>query len=642
MPEPSARLALQSSLLHRIDGLEARLVRLRASDRRFSWYRLGVLLLGLTAVAAVDILFGTPAIRWALLASALAFLGVVALNRRVEAGIQRFSIWRELRLSQLARLRLDWEHIPLPAAMVSENRSSLDIDLDLTGSRSLHHLLDTSVSEEGSWELAAWLTAGEPDVNQIRERQATVRELARLPRFRDRLLLSFRLVARGEPASRWRLKGDRLLDWLEIEIPQPRLVRLMWIGILFTALDAVLFLLNIAGYLPAYWPFTLALYAFFYFSNAGALGEFLESLVEMDGELDKFNPLLRYLESFPYGNNAHLAALCAPFRDRADPPSRWLRRVKWVTAGIGLRANPLLGFGLNAVLPWDFTFAVLAGRLRQGAGEKLKLWLETWYRLDALISLANFAALNPEATYPEIDPGPGSNPGSAMNPEMGVSPGAGISPGVEAAFAARDLAHPLIPAERRAGNDFTIASLGEVIVITGSNMAGKSTFLKTVGINLCLAYAGGPVTAASLRSLPFRLHTCMRITDSIADGFSYFYAEVKCLRLLLDRLRADEPLPLLYLIDEIFRGTNNRERLAGSQAYTRTLVGARGTGLIATHDLELAGLAAQSESIRNYHFQDSVEAGQLAFDYLLRPGASTTTNALRIMEMEGLPVDRDP
>jgi DNA mismatch repair ATPase MutS len=178
-----------------------------------------------------------------------------------------------------------------------------------------------------------------------------------------------------------------------------------------------------------------------------------------------------------------------------------------------------------------------------------------------------------------------------------------------------------------------------VSVITGSNMAGKSTFLKTVGINLCLAYAGAPVVAAELRSLPFRLHTCMRISDSIADGFSYFYAEVKCLRLLLDRLRADEPLPLLYLIDEIFRGTNNRERLAGSRAYTRALIGGHGAGLIATHDLELAHLAAQSEQIRNYHFQDSVEGDLLVFDYLLRPGASTTTNALRIMEMEGLPVD---
>jgi hypothetical protein len=615
MIENKSRQEVQSSLLHRIRGLDKRLSSLQALDRRFSWYRLGAVLLGLAAVAVADIVWGASSIRWTVLLAVLAFLGVVALHRRVENAIRRFSIWRELRLSQLARLELDWEHISPSALTGFEKRTPLDIDLDLTGVHSLHHLLDTSISEEGSRELAAWLTCGMPVEDEIHERQAIVSELRRLPRFRDRLLLNLRLVSKSEGSSRWMLKGERLLDWLKVDISQPRLNRLMQTGILLTTLNAALFLLNIAGYLPAYWPFTLALYAFFYFSNISTVGEFLESLVEMDGELDKFVPLLSFLESFSYGKNDHLAELCIPFRDPIDLPSRWLRRVKWVTAGIGVRANPFLGIILNLILPWDFTFAVLAGQMRRGAGEKLNLWLDTWSRLDTLVSLANFAALNPETSYPEID--------------TRAAP----------ALTARSLAHPLIPFERRAVNDFTIESLGDVIVITGSNMAGKSTFLKTIGINLCLAYAGAPVVAAELRSLPFRLHTCMRISDSIADGFSYFYAEVKCLRLLLDRLRADEPLPLLYLIDEIFRGTNNRERLAGSQAYTRALIGAHGTGLIATHDLELAHLAAQSEQIHNYHFQDSLEGDLLVFDYLLRPGASTTTNALRIMEMEGLPVD---
>ena len=614
MIENKSRQVVQSSLLHRIRGLDKRLSSLQALDRRFSWYRFGALLIGLAIVASANILWGASSIRWAVLLAVLAFLGVVLLHRRVENAIRRFSIWRELRLSQLARLQLDWEQFSPPVLTGFEKRTPLDIDLDLTGPRSLHHLLDTSISEEGSRELASWLTCGIPVEDEILERQAIVRELARLPRFRDRLLLNLRLVSKSTSSSRWMLKGEHLLDWLEIDIPQSRLSRLMLIGAFFTTLNAVLFFLNIAGYLPAYWPFTLALYAFFYFSNIRTLGEFLGSLVDLDGELDKFVPLLRFLETFPYSKNDHLAALCGPFRDPIDLPSRWLRQVKWVTAGIGLRANPFLGIGLNLVLPWDFTFAVLAGRLRRGASEKLNLWLDTWSRLDALIPLANFAALNPETSYPEI--------------------------ATEAAhaFDARSLAHPLIPFEHRMVNDFRIDSLGDVIVITGSNMAGKSTFLKTVGINLCLAYAGAPVSATELRSLPFRLHTCMRITDSIADGFSYFYAEVKCLRSLLDQLRAAEPRPLLYLIDEIFRGTNNRERLAGSQAYTRALVGGHGVGLIATHDLELAHLAAHSQQIRNYHFQDSLQGDLLVFDYLLRPGASTTTNALRIMEMEGLPV----
>jgi DNA mismatch repair ATPase MutS len=178
--------------------------------------------------------------------------------------------------------------------------------------------------------------------------------------------------------------------------------------------------------------------------------------------------------------------------------------------------------------------------------------------------------------------------------------------------------------------------LGQVALITGSNMAGKSTFIKTIGVNLCLAYAGGPVDAASFHALPFRLHTCIRISDSLTDGFSYFYAEVKCLRRLMDEL-ADESMPLLYLIDEIFRGTNNRERLIGSRAYLRTIAGMRGIGFVATHDLELTSLAEENQLVSNYHFRDAVEAGRLVFDYKIRPGPSPTTNALKIMVMEGLP-----
>ncbi len=172
-------------------------------------------------------------------------------------------------------------------------------------------------------------------------------------------------------------------------------------------------------------------------------------------------------------------------------------------------------------------------------------------------------------------------------------------------------------------------------------MAGKSTFIKTVGVNLCLAYAGAPVSARQLRSVPFRLHTCIRISDSIVDGFSYFYAEVKCLKRLLDKLNSQDARPLLYLIDEIFRGTNNRERLLGSRAYLRSCIGANGVGLLATHDLELASLADSYAQVRNYHLRDDVQDGRLVFDYRIRPGPCPTTNALKIMQMEGLPVESD-
>jgi DNA mismatch repair ATPase MutS len=198
--------------------------------------------------------------------------------------------------------------------------------------------------------------------------------------------------------------------------------------------------------------------------------------------------------------------------------------------------------------------------------------------------------------------------------------------------------HPLIPDHEKVCNDLALTHLGEIAIITGSNMAGKSTFLRTVGLNLALAYAGGPVNAISLQTMLFRLFTCIQVSDSVTDGVSYFYAEVKRLKALLSALQENHPLPLFFFIDEIFRGTNNRERLIGSRAYVRALVGQHGVGLISTHDLELAKLADQVAEIENYHFRDDFKEGQMVFDYTLHPGPCPTTNALKIMQMAGLPV----
>jgi DNA mismatch repair ATPase MutS len=187
-------------------------------------------------------------------------------------------------------------------------------------------------------------------------------------------------------------------------------------------------------------------------------------------------------------------------------------------------------------------------------------------------------------------------------------------------------------------NDFTLPDLGGIALVTGSNMSGKSTFLRTIGAALVLAFAGSPVPAQRMRTLPFRLFTSMNVADSINDGISFFYAEVRRLKALLDALEADHAYPLLFLIDEIFRGTNNRERQIGSWAYTRALVGRNGAGFLSTHDLELANLASENPSIKNYHFKETIQDGKMVFDFKIHPGASPTTNALRIMALAGLPL----
>jgi DNA mismatch repair ATPase MutS len=278
-----------------------------------------------------------------------------------------------------------------------------------------------------------------------------------------------------------------------------------------------------------------------------------------------------------------------------------------------------MGLLLNIFLPWDYFFAFLATRFRNRLAIQLPIWLDRLYQLETLISLADYSRSQTGCSFPVI---------SQQSPAI---------------FQVEGMAHPLLSPHTRVANDFTLQNLGEVALITGSNMAGKSTFIKAVGANLCLAYAGSAVLASAWHSQPLRLHSCIRISDSISDGFSYFYAEVKCLSSLLSKLnqplsRTSGVYPVLYLIDEIFRGTNNRERLIGSKAYLQAALHGNGAGLVATHDLELAKLAEQNAMVKNYHFCDQVKEDRLVFDYRIRQGASPTTNALRIMAMEGLPV----
>ncbi len=602
--EQAQRLA--RTLEFSAERLAQRIQPLQTQSQRLALARLFVLLGGIAGAALAAIFFNATA-AWLVLAIAIgAFLILVVWHRRLDQWIETLTLWRAIKLDRRARLFLDWENLPPPRPIAPTNQT-LAYDLDLTGYRSLHQALDTTISRRGAQWLAEWLAAAQPDVNGLQTRQAIVRELKARARFRDRFQLTYRRVLRRE------LESENLLAWLKTEFPSARLRRALPFAILLVAANWILFALWQFAAFPPFFLGVLGVYIAFYYWRQNDLEIALGAVARLHTELDKFRALVEYLERASYRGAPHLAALCAPFQNAAPAPSRQLRAVSRIAAAVGLRSNPLLAILLNVALPWDFLFAYLADRQRARIADALPEWTRAAHELDALIALGNFAALHPAATFPEI------------------------RADAACVLRATQLGHPLIPFAQRVGNDFEIGALGQVDILTGSNMAGKSTFLKTVGVNFCLAYAGAPVVAQTFIAQPLRLHACIRIADSLADGFSYFYAEVKCLRALLEKLQAPEELPLLYLIDEIFRGTNNRERLIGSRAYIAQLLGARGAGLIATHDLELAQFADADARAQNFHFRDAVRDGRLVFDYRLRAGACPTTNALKIMELEGLP-----
>jgi ABC-type multidrug transport system fused ATPase/permease subunit len=605
------------ALERQIGRVKGRIDRLEQVSNQLSWVRVSIFFVGL----ALTVLAFFFVKWWALIIAAvmLIIFNIVAYyQRRIDRSIVRHKVWVQVQSMQIARIELNWERIPRIPTKEPEDEHPFAIDLDITGEHSLHQLLNVATSRGGSQRLQDWLLNTHPDLESIRKRQALVQELAAMPLFRDRLQVKS-LIAAKHVAEQW--EGRRLLSWLEQELPSPWLRPLLFVATGLMVVNIVLFLLAFLAGFPQYWILSLLATVVLLFATRKERGDLFEDTNFLRYAFAQLSGVFAYLETYRYGPHALVKQLCKPFfEDRQSRPSLLLERISRLSSAATLERNGLLWLIVNALVPWDFYIADRLAQYKKRLAERLPVWLDTWFELEALNSLANFAYLNPEYSMPEIIPAT----------ESGKIP-----------FRVQSMGHPLIPAAKKVVNDFELDRMGEIALITGSNMSGKSTFLRTIGVNLCLAYAGGPVDASSFQTRLFKLFTSMRVNDSVTEGYSYFYAEVRRLKALLTALDESD-LPLFFLIDEIFRGTNNRERRIGSESYIRALAGRNCLGVISTHDLELVKLADTQPEIVNEHFREDVLDGHMVFDYILRPGPSPTTNALKIMQMEGLPVQLPP
>ncbi|MCB0209859.1 MAG: hypothetical protein KDJ52_11035 [Anaerolineae bacterium] len=600
-----------------IQRLERRLVLLTEVSNRLSWLRAIVFFAGLLTSGAVFYFYGPWLFAVSFIIATVLFSMAVYAHQRIEQAVTRHRAWRDIKRTHIARMQLDWPNIPLLSQRQPRFEHPFEADLDLLGERSVHQLLDTTVSLEGSQRLRTWLTDADPELTQIIRRQELVKEL--LPRhlFRHKVILN--ATAAANTAKIW--NAQRLLTWLDQPTDNAWGLWIIVAGGLVIA-NAVLFWLNYIDLIPAIWQITLVLYFGLLFFKSSTTKELFHEALTLQDALKQLDAVFQQIERYSYRHTPYLKALCAPFLDDENQPSRHMSQINRVVVLAGLRENPFVWLLLNLVFPWDFFVAYRLDRVKMGLAQPAPHWLDAWFELDALSALANFGYLNPTYTLPEVVEIEQAQPSDAVFQVVG-------------------LGHPLLPEADRVCNAFTIDSLGDIAIITGSNMSGKSTFLRTIGVNLALAYAGGPVCADQLHTGLFRLFTSIKVSDSVTSGISYFYAEVKRLKALLDKLERDHPLPLFFFIDEIFRGTNNRERLIGSQSYVQALAARRGVGLISTHDLELVKLADEVPAISNYHFRDDVTDSRMVFDYTLRPGPCPTTNALKLMALEGLPVRGD-
>lgn len=575
----------------------------KQASARFSRWRLVLFLTGLLTTISLYRLGLYSEGNWSTALFLIGFVIVAAHHNRLEHRIHRLMLWGTVKAQHLARVRLDWPALP-PCPPIAADTHLYARDLDILGPHSLLHLLDTSASTQGRERLASWLLDQPPTEQAWTSRQQLIRELARLTLFRDRLSVQARLMGEAE------INGQRITAVLQHELHLPSLHIILPIQGLLAATTLLLGFAALLNWLPAYWMISFALYAAIYLQTDQG-EELLEHAVGLHHEVEKLGTVLQFLEQRAGKSGAALSATCRVLTETSTAPSALIRHLARVLHGVSVKAHPLIHLAFNALCPWDLFFTFRLQQFQKRIQTLLPLWLDCLAEVEAASALATFAYLHPSYRWP--------------------------TPGRTAALTATGLGHPLIQPRLRRTNDMSLARCGTIYLVTGSNMSGKSTFLRTIGINLCLAQSGAPVCANRFEWTWSRLACCIRINDSLDAGLSFFYAEVKRLKVILQATEDRQAPPVLFLIDEIFKGTNNRERLIGSRAYIHALANGNGYGLVTTHDLELTDLDQSIPGLINSHFQETVAAGTLQFDYTLRPGPCPTTNALRIMELEGLP-----
>lgn len=587
--------------------LDQRISKLSEFTRKTGAMRVWVFCLTLAIGFAFE-RYGVPRAPAIIVVLGLGLFGfLVYFHGRIDRTLNRFRLRLKLARQQIAVSGHDWTHVPeLPKweGLAAPGRHLAD--LDFVAGQSVIRLINRTISRAGYEKLLQRFDNGGNSKETILSRQRLVKELRALRVLRKRFLV---IAAESASAIDSRvlleLLGNRL-TFKGAELP----LFLIWA---LQLAGQILFGFSLFAGWPRYYliPGVAVLVLYPWAVKKISIFTAYNYALSIEGGLNKLAALIDTLERLARQKKPTVKALLEPFtREKNLKPLA--KRTATIMGALGARQNYLVHLGVQFLLPWDLFFTWRLERVRRELELILPGWLEALAELEVAISLAEFAEANSSYTWPIIDER-------------------------EAFLAARKLGHPLIPSATRIGNDVEIHRDQRCLLITGSNMAGKSTFLRSVGVNVLLANAGSVVCADELHLRSgFGLQTSLRLSDSLEEGLSSFYAEVRQLTKILEQSRAERPA--FYLIDEIFRGTNNRERLIGSQAYIQALAQTPAAGLITTHDLELAQLETMNPAIKNFHFEEDIEDDRMVFHYRLAAGPSQSTNALRVMKLAGLPV----
>lgn len=605
-PLPPLRRASWAAYSERLRTLRSELARL---DGQSGWLAngRGVTFLGSVGLFLFRVFQGSPSWAYPVAAALMATYVVLAIiHHRVSEKERRAKILVELNERGLARLSGSWHAFKERGEKYADAGHLYTPDLDVFGQGSLFQLLDETGTRAGEAKLAAWLSSP-ASAEQVSARQTAAKELLPLIDFRQAVVTACKLV------NQEKLDPKRFIAWAERPL---ELKGLRWAK----PLPFILPPLTVAAWVLARFGFDLVPTWLFWVGLSLQLGVIVvtknviaqmhEAITSGERGFLRFGPAFAAVEAQPFKDPllaSHVQPLDARGGEKVSARLNAFSKLLSYAEQRRSQFHPVL----NLLSLWDLIFFFRLEAWKKQNGQQVGAWFEALSEMEALISLGTFAHDRPDFTWPTVTP---------TGPK----------------FVARGIGHPLL--ETPVKNDVTLSGPKNALLITGSNMSGKTTLLRAMGANTVLALAGAPVCADAMEITVARPLTSMRVKDSLERGVSYFYAEVTRLKAVLDAAQSAQG-QVLFLLDEILLGTNTKERQLASREVLKLLLATGAIGGVSTHDLSLADLEKEPGfSLRNVHFRDLVTDGKMTFDYRLREGVVDTTNALRVLELAGIPV----
>lgn len=536
------------------------------------------------------------------------FLGLLVLHNRFFRKRDYYEIL--LQLNRDEKKGLDYDYSAFDgAAEFAAPEHSFASDLDIFGRRSLFQAINRTSTAQGKQCLARWFKHPLTDGDSIRQRQEAIAELAAYPDLCQRFYASGKLDKKKPVDAD---TAEQLFQSPPVFSGKPVWRLLVWAFPLSWAIAIILVAFHLLPAAVLAWLTTVCF--LIVFSQIKKVNRFHRIVGETEKVLRAYSLLMKIVETQNFRSHA-LQAIVAEFTGHEPKASEAIRRLSVYAGKLDQRYNVLMAFVLNVLFLWDIRQTLHIERWKIQYAPLAKDWFEALGKFDAFGSLATFAFNHPDYIFPSLTAEYFCLKGQALG-------------------------HPLMNRHSCIKNDIDIEKSPEFLIITGANMAGKSTYLRTVGVNYVLACIGAPVCAAAFTFYPAALVTSLRTTDSLMDNESYFFAELKRLSSIIERLKKGEKL--FIVLDEILKGTNSVDKQKGSIALLKQLIFFNTCGIIATHDLVLGTLEDSFPGeIKNYRFEADITDNELTFSYRLRPGIAQNMNACFLMKKMGIGIGDD-